>query len=82
MNSVLWQSPTEVSQKVLSDPPPGAGRMWMLVLGAGSHRALVLSSSRKWFQTPQQNRTEKELTREGASSAKQPRALEGGAVLP
>lgn len=54
----------------------------MLVLEAGSHGALVLSSSRKWFQTPQQNRTEKELTREGASSAKQPRALEGGAALP
>lgn len=37
----------------------------MLVPGAGSHRALVLSSSRKWFQTslPQHNRTEKEPTR-------------------
>lgn len=56
--------------------------MWMLVLGAGIHKALVLSSSRKWFQTPQQNRTEKELTREGANSAKQPKALEGGAALP
>lgn len=50
--------------------------MWMLVPGAGSHGALVLSSTRKWFQTPQQNSTKKELTGDRASSAKQPRALE------
>lgn len=44
---------------IAGDPLEGPG--WMLVPGAGSHGALVLSSSRKWFQTPEQNRTEKEL---------------------
>lgn len=92
MNSVLWQTPAEVSQKVLSDllrePPtlnaggPLAGQLWVLVPGAESHRVSVLSSSRKWFQTPRQNRTEKDLTRDIASSAKQPKAVEGDAGRP
>lgn len=37
---------------------------------------MVLSSSRKWFQTPQRNSMEKEVTGDRASSAKQPKALE------
>lgn len=44
----------------LTAEDPVVRPMWMLVPGAGSHGALVLSSSRKWFQKPQQNRREKE----------------------
>lgn len=73
---------------LLREPPtltaggPLAGQLWVLVPGAESHRVSVLSSSRKWFQTPRQNRTEKDLTRDIASSAKQPKAVEGDAGLP
>lgn len=71
VNSVLWRTPTEVSQKVLSQCSfrdcstcLQGTQGWMLVPEAGSHRAFVLSSSRKWFQTSplQHNRTEKEPT--------------------
>lgn len=44
----------------LTAEDPVVRPMCTLVPGAGSHGALVLSSSRKWFQNPQQNRTEKE----------------------
>lgn len=50
----------------------------MLVPGAKSHGATTPSWSRKWSQSRQQDRMEK-LTGGVASSAKQPRAVEGGA---